>query len=452
VAALAEWVDGWARPGGIPVVGAAELGGWTPGPRTQRIIRPTPVVNLDARTDYGRIHHRTPACVLEPRTEAELAACVRRLAEARVPFAVRGAGNSSGGQVLSEGGVVIATRRLRGVVADDPAGERIQVRGGTLWSEVMRHLGPQGRRPPVLIGNQLTSVGGTLSSGGVGGTSLLHGMQIACVTGLTLVLPTGDTVEVGPDDDLFRYTLGGAGQLGIVARAELATVRRPPDFLVRLCAWATVRDFVEAAIRIRETERFEVFAGRFVHDTPERVAYIQGRVGVFCDGSRGAPVPAGAQLWDQPIPDEDAAPEPARETLSPSLLLFLPLPDGIPVWDAVVEELRGTGVMGYMATSSPVGVLRRDGRFPVAPFPASDDCLFFGIRPEVPPAELERVMAVLRGIAARVLDAGGKLELTSTVRPQGEALDRQLGAAAGRFRALKAQVDPHGLLNPGLLS
>jgi FAD/FMN-containing dehydrogenase len=60
-------------------------------------------------------------------------------------------------------------------------------------------------------------------------------------------------------------------------------------------------------------------------------------------------------------------------------------------------------------------------------------------------------MPALRRVAGRVLEVGGKIDLLS-IRPEGEFLSRQLGPELGRLRELKARVDPHGLLNPGLLT
>lgn len=456
---LAAWVESWACRSGTPVVRGT---GSRPHRPTATPSNRVAVVNLDPRTDFGRYLYRTPACVLEPRTQEELVECVRRLGAARVPFKVRGYAHSTGGQVLSAGGVVISTGRLRRIVSDSPAAQRICVEGGTPWSEVVRYLRPRGRRPAVLTGNLLTSVAGTLTAGGVGSTSFVQGMQVATVTRLVVVLATGETVTLGPDDELFRYTLAGAGQLGIIVQAEFRTLCRPPDLRVWHFTWRSMADFCEAAARIRESGRFEVLGARFYFGTPSAPLHVTARAGVFCHREAAAASdPAGGgdrdgdgvarEVWDADrVPDENTAPEATQEGTSPALVFYLPLPSGLQVWERVVRDLTRAGLTAYMQKGIAITLLRSDRRYPLAPFPDSDECVFVALRTEVPRREVGHALAVLRRIAARVLEGGGKLDLTS-IRPPGDFLPRQFGSALGRLRELKASVDPHGLLNPGLL-
>ncbi len=456
---LAAWVESWARPHHISVRRGSE-------PRLPRLTA-TPsnrvtVVNLDPRTDFGRVAYRTPACIIEPSTQDELVECVRNLSAARVPVTVRGWAHSTGGQVLTEGGVVISTRRLRRVISDSAETQRICVEGGTPWADVVRYLRPLARRPVVVTSDLLTSVAGTLSAGGVGTTSFVHGLQIATVTKLVLVLPTGKTVCAGPGNELFHYTLAGAGQLGIIAQAEVKTLRRPAQFLAWHLRWRSLTEFCEAAARIREIRHLDVLRARFYYRTPSSPSFVDGYVGVFCDGDvavASRPALPGArgrlavrELWPpDPIPDDWSAPEATQEGASLALRFSLAVPDGLPVWDQVVRELERAELTPFMWPGSPVQLLRVDSTYPLAPFPDSDECVFISLHSEMPRRNVHTALTVIRGIANRVLDAGGKLDLTS-VRPKGDFLCRQFGAALDRFRELKARVDPDGLLNPGLLT
>lgn len=455
---IAAWVEGWARRGGILVRRGPEPRPYRFPPAERGIAGH--VVNRDPCTDYGRVFHRVPACVVEPRTQDELVECVRRLADARVPYKVRGCAHSAGGQVLIDGGVVVTTRFLSRVVHASRESDTVVVEGGARWLHLLRRLAPLGRRPAVLTGNLLTSVAGTLAGGGVGSTSMHHGMQIASVTGLTLVLPTAERVRVGPQDELFRYTLAGAGQLAIIAEAEMKTLRRPPRCIVQQLRWSSLEGFCSSVARLRDSRRFEVLGARFHYPTPSSAAFLAGFVGVFTDLPEDdeAAVQAvygntlGKEVWTEGSDlDERTAPEPSRDEACPALPIFLPLPDGVRVWEEIVGELQRAGLTAWMRRGSSTQLLRADRRLPLAPYPESDECLFFALRPEIPRAELSRAMPALRRVAGRVLDAGGKIDLLS-IRPEGEFLSRQLGPELGRLRELKARVDPHGLLNPGLLT
>lgn len=437
---------------------ATRVPGATAVPSNRVLVR-----NLDPRTDFGRFRYRTPIAVLEPGTVGELAECVRAVATAGMPFTVRGSGHSTDGQVLIEDGIVISTTRLRRLIADCSATECLTVEGGTLWSQVCRYLSPRLRRPLVVTGNLLSTVGGTLSAGGVGTSSFVHGAQIATVTKLVLVLASGEVVTVGPQDELFAYALGGVGQLAIIAQAQFRTQRRPPNVLMWHLDWPSLDHFCDAAIRLREYRIFDVLRTRFYYRTATQAAFVDGYAGVFRDEPAGTtaipPSPAlpGSAMTDpwrevwpaDAIPDEDRAPEATQANACPALRFSLPVPSGLSAWRGIERELERADLTRLMRTGSSVSLVRVDRTFPLAPLTDSGDCVFIGLHPEMPRHELPRALPTLRAIADRVLDAGGKLDLTS-LRPSRDAAARQLGPHLRRFRELKGRIDPAGLLNPGV--
>jgi FAD/FMN-containing dehydrogenase len=77
--------------------------------------------------------------------------------------------------------------------------------------------------PPVLPDHLGLSVGGTLSVGGISGTSFRHGAQVDHVTELEVVTGVGDLVRCTPTQagDVFDAVLAGLGQCGIIVRATL---------------------------------------------------------------------------------------------------------------------------------------------------------------------------------------------------------------------------------------
>src|SRR5262249_13496949 len=77
--------------------------------------------------DFGRYIEREPWFVLKPETVESLRSCVVWLSDRRIPFKVRGAAHSSGGQVLIGDGAVIDISALRNVSRTDPERELISV-------------------------------------------------------------------------------------------------------------------------------------------------------------------------------------------------------------------------------------------------------------------------------------------------------------------------------------
>lgn len=177
--------------------------------------------------DFGRVRRARPRAVVQASDEAGAASALRICRDAGLPLVLRGAGGSCGGHVLHADAVVLWNLAARPEcrLLD---GDRVEVSGRTTWSDLCRFLSAHGREPTVLTDYLELTVGGTLSVGGYGLRSVVHGAQLASVERLRLRLPDGSAREVGPKDALFRYALGGRGQVGLIASATLRTLPRRP--------------------------------------------------------------------------------------------------------------------------------------------------------------------------------------------------------------------------------
>jgi cytokinin dehydrogenase len=86
-----------------------------------------------------------------------------------------------------------------------------------------------GYTPPVLTDYLRLTVGGTLSVGGVSGTSWRYGAQVDNVEELTVVTGAGKTVKCSESENrsLFEAVLAGQGQCGVMVGARLRLVPAP---------------------------------------------------------------------------------------------------------------------------------------------------------------------------------------------------------------------------------
>ena len=193
----------------------------------------------DHSVDYGGLVRRVPAQVVRPTTVDELAATIARLADARTPWTLRGAGHSATGETLTEG-TVVDTRALAGILADDPHHDEVTALGGTTWLELWETLARVGRRPLTLTTHLRVTLGGTLAAGGVGDSSHLVGPQVASVRRLVLITPDGERHTVAPRDPLFDHVLCGHGQLGAIAEVTVATTRARRTVTGRVYRWRTL--------------------------------------------------------------------------------------------------------------------------------------------------------------------------------------------------------------------
>jgi FAD/FMN-containing dehydrogenase len=83
------------------------------------------------------------------------------------------------------------------------------VPGTWRWHEVEAAANARGRTIPVLTDNLDTTVGGTLSVGGIGTRSVSYGRQVDWVDALTLIRPDGTIVLCSPvsEPDLLSQPL-----------------------------------------------------------------------------------------------------------------------------------------------------------------------------------------------------------------------------------------------------
>ncbi|MCE9574184.1 MAG: FAD-binding oxidoreductase [Deltaproteobacteria bacterium] len=402
--------------------------------------------------DFGKLEERIPAFVLGPRDLAQLIACVRFLADARVAYVVRGTAHSSGGQPLGVGAVIDLTAMSR-ILADRPEAEELELEGGALWRDAVLQLAPQGRRPLVLTNNLRTTVGGTLAVGGFGDASHLHGLQIDGVIALTVVTPDGEVHRLTPRDELFGFVLAGRGQLGIIAAVTLRTMRRPMVLVGRQVRWSSVDDYVRDAGAIAAYRLYDYLQVRVCWHPNGFSTTVEGYLGNLADRVTG-PDPGLAlirpawisapRLLDLVDARADAPTDTALST--PALELTFPLPHGLERWRTIAQQVARHGITRALPLGSAMMLVRNLGKLPLAPLPPGDFALMVALRPSVAPGEAAAMLPVLRELGAAAVRDGAHLYFMSIDLGDPALIDHQLGAAGQRLRALKAELDPHRLV------
>lgn len=223
-------------------------------------------------TDFGRVNRTEPALVVIPKNEADVKVVLKIASEQQVPVSVRGAGHSCFGQTLSKGGIVLARP------SDKPSIKLengfVTVDGHSSWMELEEFLNEQGYTSPVLTDYLDLSIGGTLSVGGYGHRSFRHRAQIDNVEELQLILPNGEdkTCSRKQNSDLFNYTLGGLGQLGIIRSATFKPIKFKKHSVIFYLHCRKLSDFIQGCEAVfsphieKEIDHFSayVMGGSFV--------------------------------------------------------------------------------------------------------------------------------------------------------------------------------------------
>ncbi|GAA1251203.1 FAD-linked oxidase C-terminal domain-containing protein [Oryzihumus leptocrescens] len=187
----------------------------------------------------------TPALVVLPRTTGQVAAVVRACAAAGVPFVARGSGTGlSGGALPHADGVLIVTSTMRSVLDLDIVNQRAVVEPGVINLHLSREALPHGYYyAPDPSSQQVCSIGGNVAENSGGAHCLKYGFTTNHVTGLELVTPAGDVVQVGgkapdaPGYDLLGALVGSEGTLGIATKVTVRLTRSPEAVSTLLAAF-----------------------------------------------------------------------------------------------------------------------------------------------------------------------------------------------------------------------
>lgn len=209
------------------------------------------ITDLAERRTYecdGLTHYRvTPALVVLADTTGAVAATVRECAASGVPFVARGSGTGlSGGALPHADGVLIVMSRMRRIVEIDRAGQRAVVEPGVINMQLTNAVMPLGYYfAPDPSSQVVCSIGGNVAENSGGAHCLKYGFTTNHVTGLELVTPAGEIVELGgkapdaPGYDLLGALVGSEGTLGVVTRVTVRLTRSPDDVRTLLAAFDT---------------------------------------------------------------------------------------------------------------------------------------------------------------------------------------------------------------------
>ncbi|AGT08033.1 FAD-binding oxidoreductase [Paracoccus aminophilus] len=199
------------------------------------VLRPVSDAYLDE--PRGRLHGRA-GLIAAPRSVEEVAAVVRACAEARVGIVPRGGGTGLvGGQVMPEGPLplVLSLERMTAMRGIWPEENVLIAEAGMTLHAVREAATGAGRAFPLSLASQGTAaIGGCLSTNAGGVAALRHGTARALCLGVEAVLPDGsilrDLKRLRKDNtgyDLRDLLIGAEGSLGIITAAALRLIVPP---------------------------------------------------------------------------------------------------------------------------------------------------------------------------------------------------------------------------------
>ncbi|MET7404526.1 FAD-binding oxidoreductase [Streptomyces parvulus] len=442
---------------------------------------------MSADTDWGPVTGwgrtaPTAARLIRPRTYEEAALAVRECG-ARGGIA-RGLGRAYGDAAQNAGGAVLDMTALDRVHAVDVAGGTVLCDAGVSLHRLMELLLPLGWFVPVTPGTRYVTVGGAIGADIHGKNHHVSGSFARHVMALELLTADGQVRTVTPGTPLFDATAGGMGLTGVILTATLrlqpvetalmsVDTERAAD-LDDLMARLTATDhryrysvaWIDLLARGRATGRAVLTRGDHapLDALPARSRARRAPLAFRTSRLPAAPdlVPDGLlgrttvglfnELWYR------KSPRLSRGRLQRISTFFHPL-DGVPHWNRiygrggfvqyqfVVGEGREEALRRIVRRISDhrcpsfLAVLKRFGEADPGwlSFPLPGWTLALDI-----PAGLPGLGAFLDELDEEVAEAGGRVYLAKDARLRPELL-AAMYPRLDDFRALRAELDPHGV-------
>jgi glycolate oxidase len=421
---------------------------------------------------YGAAGLRAvPDAVVFPASTAEVADVMRVCTHHAVAVVPRGAGTGYSGGAVAGAGVILSLTRLNRVLGVEPEAMRIAAQAGVVTATVHRHAAAVQLLYPPDPGSATTAtIGGNIACCASGPRAFKYGTTADYLVGATAVLADGRTVHLGEAGDdgtvLLRLLCGSEGTLAVVTEALLRLIEAPAARATISATFAEVAHAAEAAQRLSSAgvvpSALELLDGPAldavaatpdvgpvapgagalviaeVDGEPAAVAHQTEVVRAAFEGARAQRIevaadPAAAgRLWK------------ARKSISAAVALIM------------IGKVNEDVCVPRHAVAAAIEAARRAGErrgLRVVTFGHLADAVVHATYLVDPrrPGDRERGEAAARELSEAVLELGGTVTGEHGIGLAKLAVaERQLGnATLALMRRLKAELDPHGLLNPG---
>ena len=214
------------------------------------ILEATPALLNDQRRRFVS----EPDIILQPHFIENIQEIMRFCFEHRIPVTPQGGNTSLCGAAVASGGVLLNLSKINRIREINLADNSITVEAGVILQNVQKAAAEAGRLFPLSLASEGScEIGGNIACNAGGLNVLRYGSMRDLVLGLEVVLPNGELVShLQPlhknttGYDLRHLFIGSEGTLGIITAATLKLFARPQTIAT---AWVGLDD-IESAVQL----------------------------------------------------------------------------------------------------------------------------------------------------------------------------------------------------------
>jgi glycolate oxidase len=221
------------------------------------------LIDPEKLVDYGhdefslRDIARVPAAVVMPSDTAQVAAVLALADGFRVPVTPRGGATGlCGGCVPSAGGIVLSLEKMGAIEIDEENHMAVAEAGVTLM-DFIKAVEEAGLYFPPHPGDESAMIGGLVATNAGGSRAVKYGVIRHYVRGLEVVLPNGRVIHPGgkyikssTGYNLMNLFIGSEGTLGVITRAVIQLMARPPVLRTLVIPFPELEAAIEAVPRL----------------------------------------------------------------------------------------------------------------------------------------------------------------------------------------------------------
>ncbi len=437
--------------------------------------------------DWAGVDQGMPLAVLRPADTQQVSAILKLANDTATPVVPIGGNTGLTGATAAPGALLLSLGRMNRIREIRPAARVAIVEAGAVLANIHAAAEEHDLIFPLFFGARGSAmIGGALSTNAGGSNVLRYGNTRDLCLGIEVVLANGEVVnlmrQLHKDNsgyDLRHLMIGAEGTLGVITAAVLKLFPKPLAYATAMIAVRSLDQALSLLNRLQSetggaVEAFEYMPGSYIAAQMERFPNARApfehphEINILVE--IGAVIPRDAT----PGPDGQTPVSAHLETLLGQLF-----EDGV-VLDAVIAqtEAQRREMWARREASAEVSLLRPDIIENDVAVPVDRmqdlltriDTLLARLAPDARPVSVAHLgdgnlhfscwpgtddpaihAAIYQGVEDAALDLGGSFSAEHGIGTSKRASMARYKdpAALAAMRAIKAALDPNGILNPG---